>query len=76
MAIRTLSSVSEVVDALGGTAAVARLTRGRMQTVSNWRERRRFPSGTHVMLTEAQAEIGCHAPSALWRMRERAEARS
>lgn len=70
MPIRKLSTVDEVIDALGGTAAVARLTGGRMQAVSNWRDRGGFPPRTHLLFSQELKAIGCEAPPALWRMKE------
>jgi len=72
--LRLLETVDEVVDELGGTAAVARrysteqqpLT---MQAVTNWRRRGRMsPSLCMVMLADLRA-AGCEAAPELWTIR-------
>ena len=68
MVIRT---VREVIEALGGLAAVARLTGVETGTVSAWQARLGyFPARTYVAMTAALAERGCSAPLALWKMVE------
>lgn len=62
-----LASTSAVIDALGGTAAVARLTGRSMQAVSNWRERGFFTAPSFEPITKALAEQGLRAAPALWR---------
>lgn len=42
--MKTGNAASTLIDALGGTAAVAALTVGRMPAVSNWRRRGAIPS--------------------------------
>lgn len=64
-----LETSAAVIDALGGTAAVARLANKAMQTVSNWRSRG-FPSDTFLLLQAALKAQGRTAPAALWRMEE------
>lgn len=64
----TLTTAGAVIDALGGTTALARLTGNKAQVVSNWRSFGRFPPRTYLFLTGALAEIGKSAPDHLWGM--------
>lgn len=70
MTKQALTTTDEVIDALGGTIAVARLVGRRAQAVSNWRGRVRgkFPPETYVLLTEALKRQGQAAPMTLWGM--------
>ena len=65
--METLRSTSDVIDALGGTAAVAALTGRTMQAVSNWRVRGLFTASTYLVITDALAGKGKRAEAALWR---------
>lgn len=67
-----LKTSSDVIDALGGLTAVARLTGASSGAVWNWRQRG-FPSQTFLILTAALTARGLKAPASLWRMREAAE---
>lgn len=60
-----LNTTSEVIDALGGTAAVARLMGVSLQVVTNWRARKQFPAYTYLGLKEALGER--NVPNTLWR---------
>jgi hypothetical protein len=62
-----LATTSEVIDALGGTAAVARLTGRSMQAVSNWRERGRFTAAAYDPITKALSDIGRRAHPSVWK---------
>jgi len=73
--IRALKTVDDVVDALGGTAKVARLIEGSQQSVSNARASGRLPPTTFVVMTDALAKISCEAPAKLWSMKEPAQKR-
>ena len=64
-----MNSVSEVIDALGGNSAVARLTSSRPNAVSNWRASGRFPANTYLILKDILAQQGHAAPDRLWAMR-------
>lgn len=68
----TVSTVDDVIDALGGTHATAQLFGVTEAAVSNWRVRglppRRFLKFTHVL-----ASRGITAPPSLWRMFAAAE---
>jgi hypothetical protein len=50
-----IKTVDEMVDALGGTAAVAALTEVGLSAVSNWRAQGFVPAKKFVTLTEALA---------------------
>jgi hypothetical protein len=63
-----LSTTDDVIDALGGTGAVARLAGVGSSAVSNWRTWSNFPPRTFLKLTEALAERNLTAPSWLWDM--------
>ena len=62
-----LESTSAVIDALGGTSAVARLTERQPTAVSNWRGTT-FPSNTYVVMQAALGRRGKAAPDRLWGM--------
>ena len=70
--MQTLSHTGQVIDALGGTAKVAKITSRKPQAVSNWRSREAFPPETFLILTAALRDKGLSAPSSLWRMPEAA----
>lgn len=64
--IRTLPTASAVIDALGGTSAVATLTKKSMQSVTNWRSAGRLPADTFLIISIALKKIDRNAPSSLW----------
>jgi hypothetical protein len=69
--MRQLQTASDVIDALGGTAATARLTGRRYDTaVSNWRATGRLPPDTFVVITKALKDRDKTAPLSLWGMKE------
>lgn len=64
-----LDTVSAVVDALGGTKAVAALTRRKWDSaVSNWKTENAFPTTTYSILKAALEAKGKTAPDRLWKM--------
>jgi hypothetical protein len=73
MAHELLNTVDGVVEALGGTGAVARLTKRTDSAVSNWRKVGKFPSSTIFMITGALEQIGFTAPPKLFRVSEFAQ---
>ncbi|MDB5607819.1 MAG: hypothetical protein JWP25_4719 [Bradyrhizobium sp.] len=73
MATKEQQTVSEVIDALGGTKAVADLTGRGASAISMWKHRQAFPAFTFVILKSALAVKGCSAPDTLWKMAESAE---
>ena len=66
--MKTLSSPSEVIDALGGTAATAKLAGKTLQAVSNWRRHPsgRLPPDTFLRLMRAIRSAGYDAHPGLW----------
>jgi hypothetical protein len=68
-----LKTTSEVMDALGGNAAVAELTGSKIKAVWNWRGFETFPSNTYVAMTDALLQKGLSAPATLWGMKLPAE---
>lgn len=65
-----MQSTTEIIDLLGGNAAVAKLTSTTAKAVSNWRGFNRFPSNTFLVLKAALTRAGHSAPDHLWSMRE------
>lgn len=67
--METLTTTSEVVEALGGYLAVAEITGSKPKAVSNWPRFNTFPANTYVALTEALLAKGKTAPATLWGMK-------
>ena len=67
--IESLTTASDVIDALDGTTAVARIAGRKPQHVTNWRASGRFPPNTYLVITEALREKGKSAPASLWGMK-------
>lgn len=63
-----LKTAREVIDKLGGIAAVARLTGRKYNAAWNWTSFESFPSETYVVMTDALRAAGYTAPHSLWRM--------
>lgn len=74
MRMESLVTTGDVIEVLGGTAAVARLLGRSMTVVSNWKAGGCFPSNTYVVFQRALARVGRTAPDSLWRMVEPAPA--
>jgi hypothetical protein len=70
MVTRELQAAGDVIDALGGTAATARLTGRKVQHVSNWRASKRLPADTFLILQGELRERGLSAPPSLWGIKE------
>ncbi len=69
-----LMTVRDIVAALGGPAAVARMTGVQAKTVSAWQTRIEYlPPRTYTVLNEALALRNLRAPRSLWKMTEAAE---
>lgn len=65
--MRTLTTVSEVLDALGGNAEVQRLLEvNGPNVVANWRYRQRLPTRTYFRLRDALRRKRLSAPRSLW----------
>jgi hypothetical protein len=57
-----------VIEALGGTRAVADLTGRGQPAAANWYWRPHFPANTYLAMTGALAAKGLSAPAWLWDM--------
>lgn len=65
---RELHTPSEIMDALGGTNAVAELTGRTYGAAFNWRSQDAFPSNTYVVLIRALEAKKLTASPKLWGM--------
>jgi hypothetical protein len=74
MASETLHSTEEVIEALGGTAAVANLMQCSLSVVSNWKKAATFPARSYVRLSEALSQRNANAPASLWKMTDKVSA--
>lgn len=61
-----LTTVDEVIDALGGTSVVAKMTRRSLSAVSNWRAEQRINPRCFQMMITALLEKGFTAEGSLW----------
>lgn len=70
-----LQTVDDVIDAAGGTVAVAKRFGypATGQAVSQWRKRGVFPAETYATWQEILSELKKSAPRSLWRQREAAQ---
>lgn len=67
--MRRLSTAREVVDALGGVAAMRELTGALPKAVYYWTgQAGTFPSRTYVIMQRALKRRGYAAPAHLWSM--------
>ena len=67
--IERINTADEVIDAAGGTTAVARLFGIDVRVVSNWRKRG-LPPETFLVFQGVLAKRRKKAPPSLWRQRE------
>lgn len=65
---QVLTTPKAVIEALGGTANVAKITNRSVGAASNWLGFERFPANTYLALKAALDERGIEAPSSLWGM--------
>lgn len=70
MVPRLLKTVDEVIDAVGGTGAAARLTDKKPQHVSNWRSEKRIAAETYLIFKDELANRNLKASSVLWGIKE------
>lgn len=68
-----LARTVDVIEVLGGTDAVARLTGRKYSAAFNWRSFETFPPDTFVIMQRALRDAGHTAPDSLWRMVEAAQ---
>lgn len=66
--MKTLCTPNDVIKELGGTSAVAVLTRRKASSVSTWKARGKFPADTFIILTHALKSKKATAPVSLWGM--------
>ncbi len=64
--LKYLETASEVIDALGGTDAAAKIAGVQMPAISNARARNKLPSATFLIFSDALAAVGKRARPALW----------
>lgn len=76
MDVQPLSTTADVMDALGGTGAVASLTGSKLSAASNWRSFETFPANTYVAMKAALDARGLTAPDSLWGMKSAVEQES
>jgi hypothetical protein len=69
-----LQTVEAIIDALGGTAATARLTGRKANHVSNWRSTKRFPANTYLIMQQELRSVGKAARPEHWGIKEPAGA--
>lgn len=63
-----LNTVEQVIDALGGTSAVASITRNTDPAVSNWKQRGWIPSSHYLRIRNALVERDLDVDPAVFRM--------
>lgn len=61
-------TTSKIIDALGGNAAVAKLTGRGYTAVCNWRTWEHFPPTLFLLMSHALLQRGIVAPPTLWKM--------
>lgn len=66
--MRTIRSTEEIINRLGGTFEVARLTGSLPSAVSNWKTVGHFPPALFLVIGQALARLGYKAPPSLWRI--------
>ena len=71
-----LTSTIDVVNALGGSRAAARLTGVGQSAACNWRNRDHFPPNTYLAMTQVLAAKGLVASAWLWDQEPRPPANS
>jgi hypothetical protein len=65
--LTSLTTVDEVIEALGGNATVQDMTAAKsLQTVTNWRYVGRCAHSTYLIMTDALKARGYTAPPELW----------
>lgn len=81
MKIRLLTTASEVIDACGGTAVVARKTTTpkiirKYQHVTNWRRTGRLPPDTFLIFMAELKKVRCTTRPSLFGIEEPSRARA
>lgn len=70
MSSRSIKTVNGVIDALGGTGAVAEMMSKKSQHVSNWRAVGRIASSTFLEFQDELDARNLKAPPMLWGIKE------
>lgn len=70
--MNTLQTASDVINAIGGTAATAALTGRKMPAVSNWRKSNRIPSELFLVVSQAIEQRGARVVPSVFGMSEAA----
>lgn len=64
-----IQTIGEVIQELGGTEAVRRLTKRKgVSAVLTWKYRNKFPFATYTTIQGALQQKGKTAPNSLWGM--------
>jgi hypothetical protein len=69
MVTTQLDTVDAVLNALGGTGAVAELVKNTDAAVSNWRKAGQFPANTYLIIRAELEKLDRTAPDTLWAMK-------
>jgi hypothetical protein len=65
--VKQLQTIKEVITELGGPDSVRELTgREGAFTVPMWKNRKKFPSDTYLVMKAALDAKGVEAPASLW----------
>ena len=73
--VKQLSSIEEVILALGGPQAVAQLTKRKsVSAVPMWKNRGVFPANTFALMQTELKARNAKAPYSLWNMMEASDA--
>lgn len=68
--MQNLTTTGEVIDALGGNAVVAEMTKAKNKNVIyNWRAAGKFPANTYILFQSELRHRNLTAPDRLWAMR-------
>lgn len=68
--MKELHTTSEVMEVLGGTREIAKLTGAKYRAAFNWWSQSTFPSNTYVAMIAALEGHKCTASPKLWGMKE------
>jgi hypothetical protein len=64
--MRQLETVSNILEAIGGTLAASKLTGASPTAVSNWRRTERLPAKFYLVFAKRLRELHCAAPASCW----------
>ena len=63
---RTLQTVDQVIDELGGTVRTSEIASVRPSQVSGWRSAKRLGTKSYLVIKQELAKRGLNAPARLW----------